>query len=109
MRRDSIAREASERFKRVVVALDRGCIAETEGDPCEGLLHAHHVVTQQQLRDCGLFDDLWNPSVGAVVCERHHRRHHNRTQPLRMSMLPGRCLLFAHHNDLGGYLDRYYA
>lgn len=95
-------------FKIKVIALDQGCIMAGFGE-CEGELHAHHVVTQQQLRKAGLDDRLWDPANGAATCDRHHRRHHNRREPIRESALPLRCLVFAANLDMERFIDRYYA
>ena len=100
--------EARHEFKILVLALDRGCIAEADS-PCEGDVQAHHVITQQQLRSEDLEDLLWDPANGAAVCERHHRRHHNRRESIFRDRLPARCVKFAVEFDLDQYLDRYYA
>ncbi len=103
-------------FKTVVIALDQGCICgmwrgpvtRDASSPCEGELHAHHVITQQQLRKAGLDEYLWDAANGAAVCERHHRRHHNRNEPISEMALPRRCLDFIAALDLSYLLDRYY-
>lgn len=97
-------------FRVAVLALDAGvCIAAGKfGEECEGELHAHHVITQQQLRQHGLYELLWDPANGAAVCETHHRRHHNRRQPILQALLPMRCILFAARNDLTWMIERYY-
>lgn len=96
-------------FKARVLAADGGeCIA-ANWSLCEGPLQAHHAITQQQLRKAGLTDSLWDPAVGAAVCYRHHRRHHNRSEPLRRDFLPQRVLDFAAKHGLDWIIDRYYA
>jgi hypothetical protein len=104
-----------EEWKLTVHALDRDCIMADRSsrdahaaDPCEGSVQAHHVITQQQLRHLGLDDQLWNPANGASLCERHHRRHHNRRQPVPWQRLPDRCRKFAHELGVSYLLDRYY-
>jgi hypothetical protein len=103
--------EAEQRldFKVAVLALDAGCVAESPDSECEGDLQAHHGLTQQQLRKHGLEEYLWDPRVGTAVCERHHRRHHNRREPIRLAALPMRVLTFAGTFDLMHVLERYYA
>lgn len=101
--------EARLDFKVAVLALDAGCVAESSDSECEGDLQAHHCVTQQQLRKAGLDEYLWDPRVGAAVCERHHRRHHNRREPIRLGALPGRVRDFASKFGLMHVLERYYA
>ena len=96
-------------FRVAVLAADGGCIAAGKfGDECEGEVQAHHVITQQQLRHYGLDELLWDPANGAAVCELHHRRHHNRRQPLLLEFLPARCLVFAAKQELGWIIERYY-
>lgn len=102
-------------FRVSVLALDQGCVCSrppVEGEefsPCEGDLHAHHAVTQQQLRKAGLDSHLWDPANGAAVCKRHHRRHHNRREPIRIDALPVRVRSFADDHQLWHLLERYYA
>lgn len=96
-------------FRVAVLAADGGCIAAGKyGDDCEGDVQAHHVITQQQLRQHGLDDLLWDPTNGAAVCATHHRRHHSRRQPIRTEFLPARCLVFAAKQGLGWIIERYY-
>ncbi len=101
-------REAAERFKRTVLALDRGCVAETLGG-CEGPpFHAHHVIPQAKLRAADLADCLWLPQAGCCLCERHHRRLHNRTEPVPLRLIPARCVRFAEAHGFGDFLARFY-
>ncbi len=88
--------------------MDRGCVAATPMSECEGDVQAHHVITQQQLRKLGLDVLLWDPANGAAVCERHHRRHHNRREPIAKLSLPKRCRDFCVRHGLTDVLDRYY-
>lgn len=103
-----------EDFKVAVLAMDQGCIASrppTVGEtfsPCDGEVQAHHVITQQQLRKAGLDQYLWTPQNGASLCYRHHRRHHNRVEPVTIAMLPQRCRDFAAKHFLTPLLERYY-
>jgi hypothetical protein len=100
--------EESLNFKAAVLAADGGCIAESVESPCEGVLQAHHAITAQSLRKAGLREHLTDPRVGAAVCYRHHRRHHNRAEPLKRAMLPMRVEEFAAEHGLVWLLDRYY-
>lgn len=94
---DDSTSEQRREFRIRVLALDLGCIRcrpisyAYDPSPCEGPLHAHHVITQQRLRALGRADLLWDPRVGAAVCERHHRRHHNGREPIPVADLPARC------------------
>jgi hypothetical protein len=105
--------EETEDFKVAVLALDQGCILADDPHAlafggCEGEVQAHHVITQQQLRGRGLEELTWDPQNGAAVCYRHHRRHHNRAEPIPVAALPERCRRFAYDHDLQWFLDRYY-
>lgn len=103
-------REASERFKRAVLALDRGCVAHPDGKGCDGPpLRAHHCTSQQTLRNAGRHDLLWSAANGMALCESAHRRHHNRVEPIRLSLVPARCLAFAREHGFADVVSRYYA
>lgn len=100
---------ASERFKRLVAALDHfGCIVHDDPNDCAGPLQAHHVVSQQQLRRRGLHDLLWDVANGATVCEEAHRRHTLAVERIPFDRLPGRCVRFAEAQGLAAILARYY-
>jgi hypothetical protein len=96
-------------FKVAVLAVDGGCVAASEESPCDGELQAHHAITQQQLRRAGLDAYLWDPDVGAALCERHHRRHHSRREPVRLAALPERVFRFATRHGLVHVIERVYA
>lgn len=79
---------AREKFKAEVLALDRyRCIGSTvfaSQHRCTGSLQAHHCVTQAKLRthistlgldEDGINDWIWNPGVGATVCDGLHGAH----------------------------------
>lgn len=102
---DESTREQRLEFRVAVLALDAGCVAASPASPCEGNLQAHHAIDQQRLRALGLADYLWDPSVGMAVCERHHRRHHNRREPIPLSAIPSRVRSFA--AGIGFGLDEY--
>lgn len=107
-------RTDAERFHRLTVAL--GCrVCDRLGLDCDGTVHAHHVIRQQHLRSwvslkaraeqftAGEEEDLrvsvlWDVRNGLAVCERAHRRHHNRVEPIPRSVLLPANILFA--NDL---------
>lgn len=96
-------------FKVAVLACDRGCRVHDDPSDCGGDVQAHHVVTQQQLREEGLEPLLWDPSNGMAVCDRAHDRHHSGHERIPRDRIPQRCLDFAARHDLSRYLDRYYA
>jgi hypothetical protein len=101
-------REASLNFRIVVFAVDGGCIVHDDPADCDGDFHAHHVVTQAQLRAAALFDQLWDANNGACVCETVHRRHHRGSERIRRDRLPARCIAFAREYGFDAVLDRYY-
>lgn len=55
--------------------------------------HAHHIVSQQQLRKQGLspWGDARN---GVLVTARRHERHHARVEPIHRSELPDEIYAF---------------
>jgi hypothetical protein len=85
------------------------CIMRFE-DPtgCQGPLQLHHAIKQQTLRKHGHHDLLYDHRNLITVCERHHRRHHNRTQPIPYAALPAAAIYFAHEIALHYQLERYY-
>lgn len=101
-------REARLDFKVAVLAVDGGCVVHDDPAECVGRLHAHHAISQQDLRKHGLFAYLWDPTNGATACEEAHRRHHNRAEPIPYERLPQRCVDFAARHGLDYVLDRYY-
>lgn len=101
--------EARLDFKVRVVALDdAACVFHDLPEDCDGDLQAHHVVTQQQLRKAGRHDLLWDPSNGATVCEKAHRRHTLAVARLPYRVLPARCIAFARRHGFEDILSRYY-
>jgi 5-methylcytosine-specific restriction endonuclease McrA len=72
--------------------------------------HAHHVVTQQHIRQAG--GDVWDPRNAMRVCTPCHDAHHNRSRPIPLSAVPTEALQFAHellgHDGADAYFDRYY-
>lgn len=101
--------EGRLRFKTLVIACDGGCIVHGDSGDCEGVLQAHHVVTQQQLRQHGFAALLWDPNNGATVCEKAHERHTKALERIPRDRLPARCLRFAAQHGFESVLDRYYA
>lgn len=102
-------REARLDFKIAVLATDGRCVVHDDPADCDGDFAAHHTVTQQQLRKAGREDLLWDPRVGATVCEVAHRRHHRGIQRIPLSKLPQRCIDFAREYGFEDILRRYYA
>jgi hypothetical protein len=96
-------------FKVAVLATDGRCLAHDREADCEGDFHAHHVITQAQLRRAGRADLLWDPRNGMTVCELAHRRHHRGLQRIRLDRVPERAIRFATENGFRDILERYYA
>ena len=86
-----------------------GRCAMYERTVCEGKVRGHHVVTRQVLRRRGLAEYLWDQRNRLALCDRHHRRHHNRIEPVPRCVLPAVVLEFAVELDLMLYVERYYA
>lgn len=108
-RRRTSEPEEREHFKRAVLTLDNcECIVHEYPTDCEGDLQAHHVITQQQLRDAGRHDLLWDPADGATVCELAHRRHHSGSLRISRERLPRRAVRFAEMHGLTYLLERFY-
>lgn len=97
-----MSRLARELFRRNVGPCVMG------PDECEGRVEAHHVVTRQTLRKHGLEIEEWNVDNRMGLCERHHDRHHARSQPVQMELVPGVAVDFAFELGLEWWLERYY-
>jgi hypothetical protein len=103
-----------------------GCIVcPALGQNCDGDLHAHHWLYAQHLRayasahahehflttaeelalECEL---VWHLDNGGGVCERAHRRHHNRSQPIPLALVPLKAITFAARLGLGYRLEEAY-
>jgi hypothetical protein len=68
---------------------------------------AHHGLRQAVLRDLGL--DAWDVRLAVPVCvEPCHRRHTQRYERLRRSMLPAPLLEFVREHQLDVELGREY-
>jgi hypothetical protein len=92
----------------LLAILPRGCeVCGRRGEECEGRLQAHHVVYEQHLSE---LDDKerWNPENGLCVCERAHRRHHSRHQPIERSLLRPENLAFAERHGLTRLVEKFY-
>lgn len=101
-------REAMLQFKIKVHALDGRCVVHEFATDCEGDFHAHHVISQQQLRHAGRDDLMWDWRNGATVCDLAHRRHHRAIQRIPMVKLPPRCIAFAAEHGFTDILNRFY-
>lgn len=117
-------REAQENFKRRGVAL--GCrVCPARGETCEGTVQAHHLVRAQVIRrhvrtvafqadlskdeTADLMRELMWASVNSLgVCERAHRRHHNRTEPIAFSLVPLAAVVWATKHGLAYAIEREY-
>lgn len=84
-----------------------GCLMAGQSQ-CEGFLQGHHAVTTQQLRKHGLLELRFDTDVGVGLCERHHRRHHNRREPVPYALLPDGVIRFAYEHGVDYLLDRFY-
>lgn len=108
-------REQREHFARETARrCGTACPVDDDGHH-EGVLEAHHVITQQQIRrrwqwdvtDAELAEILWNPDNGMVVCARHHHRHTTARRRLPISAVPFTALTFAAAYELARHLDLY--
>lgn len=99
--------ERMEAFK-AVGDVQGGCMAC--GDLLDGGWHAHHVVTQQHIRQAD--GDVWDVRNAMRLCGPCHDAHHNRTRPIPVSCVPDGALDFAiellGQNGTDAYLARYY-
>lgn len=104
-------RAARDAFKqRVLLADGHACVVHRDDeDDCDGELQAHHVVSQQQLRNAGRHDLLWEWRNGMTICERAHRRHTLATRRILRDDVPERCKAFVAAHGFEGVLSRYYA
>lgn len=84
------------------------CVAHDDPSECEGEIRAHHVITQQALRNRGLDGFRWLVANGVPVCELAHRRHHSGHTRIRRDQLPSYAIAFAESHGLGWMIDRYY-
>ena len=106
-KRSRVEQQASEIWWSVIVA--RGCeVCPKRGEICDGRLQSHHVVTQQALKKRSLAHLTWDLDVGLCVCERAHRRHHSRHQPIERSLLRPENLAFAERHGLLDLIERFY-
>jgi hypothetical protein len=99
---------ARQHFKLMVHVLDLRCLVHDDEHDCVGDRQAHHVVTQQQLRDAFRDDLLWDWRNGMTVCERAHSRHTKAVERIGLSRVPDRCVAFAEEHGFGHVLARYY-
>lgn len=102
-------RQARLDFKVSVLAADGRCLVHDDPADCDGDFHAHHVVTQQQLRRAGREDLAWHPANGMTVCELAHRRHHRGIQRIPLDRVPLRAIAFARGHGFEAVLNRFYA
>lgn len=103
-------RAQRDRFKQSVFIACGGECAVHRGrdEDCEGPLEAHHVITQQQLRDEGRHDLLWDWRNGMALCELAHRRHTRAVERVPRRVVPTRAMAFAREHGLEYLIDRYY-
>ena len=117
-------REAQENWKRRVTAL--GCrVCPARGHVCNGAVQGHHIVRAQIIRrhvrtvafQANLSNDethdlmrnlMWAVPNGLGVCERAHRRHHNRTAPIPFALVPFVAVTWATKHDLAYAIEREY-
>ena len=93
-------------WKWLVLRRDGGCVMAPDG--CDGDLQAHHIITQQKLRQVGRDDLRWDVRNGLTLCERHHRRHTRALARVPFELLRPEALEFADEVGLAWTLDRYY-
>ena len=103
-----------------------GCnVCQYRGQECEGQLAGHHWLYEQHIRryvegqahelaldratEAQMMVDLiWAQQNGGGLCERAHRRHHNRVEPITFNLIPQRALFFAASLGLGHRLEAAY-
>lgn len=74
---------------------------------------AHHACTKQTLRHELGYGDAYerairDPRNGVPLTNREHDRHHSRSEPLGLSVLPESVFVFADELGLGWWLLRTY-
>lgn len=88
--------------------------AVTDDGPCEGELHAHHVVPQAWLRkhfaglSIHLAELLWDARNGMPLCRRHHDRHTLATRRVPLSALTAMHCEFIHNVGADLHVERTY-
>lgn len=103
-----------------------GCnVCQYRGQECEGQLAGHHWLYEQFIRryvsayahehalafkdeDQMMLELIWAQANGGGLCERAHRRHHNRTEPITLDLVPLRAITFAASLGLGHRLEASY-
>lgn len=66
------------------------------------------MIEKKTLKKRGLKHLLWDTDNGLCACERAHRRHTNRSQPIERCLLRPENDAFAFKHDLVDVLDRVY-
>lgn len=96
-------------WQRLVAARDRHCVMHgPDSEVCEEPFAAHHLITQQQLRNRHLSDFAWDVRNGMWLCYRAHRRHHSGHERIPYELIPARAHEFAEELGLAWILDRFY-
>lgn len=94
-------------WKLAVLERDQGCVYHHNPVYCAEGWHAHHVVTQQELRRTHP-EILWHPLSGVGLCGKAHRRHHSGYEPVPYDLLPLTVVDFLGGLGYSGYLIRHY-
>jgi hypothetical protein len=111
---------AMEHWYHEVLRLDHhtciGAIRLGFEHECSGPLRAHHCIRQQILEthiwtlglgEAGWIDWLWDPSIGATVCDGLHQRHHDGSSFLiPLEWLPARVPDWARAREVMHLLER---
>lgn len=115
---------AGMEWNRRVTAL--GCqVCSVIGEECDGVVQGHHVVYQQFIsrwvdahaheNDLAALEKadllrrlLWDVRNGMGLCSRAHRRHHNRSQPIPLYLVPIGALAFAAEIGLAHRIEALY-
>lgn len=71
-------------------------------------MRGHHVIAKSTLRARGLVEYLWDRRNRMALCDRHHRRHHNRREPVPVELVSNDNWEFARIVGLDYLIDRYY-
>lgn len=63
------------------------------GNPGGRWLAQHHVIYEQVVRRVG--GDIYDPRNSLTLCDVHHAKHHKRSEPLTLDLVPDAAFEFA--------------
>jgi hypothetical protein len=109
-------REQREAWKREVCA-EGYATCSVPGGEHEGPIEAHHVISQEKLKDYArglrldadqLAELIWDKRNGIAVCRRHHDLHTRAIVRLPRAAVTPEAREFAHELGLERLIDRGY-